>query len=111
MDFWIHNGFLDLQWIPGFTMDSCIHDRFLDLRWISGFTIDSWIHDGFLDSRWIFGSPTRLTTLLQALFFCEKWHPYVGSPTRLTTLPQALHPPPRENVPNMFAIVALGLSA
>ena len=31
---WIHDGFLDSRWIPGFTMDSCIHDGFLDSRWV-----------------------------------------------------------------------------
>ena len=46
--FWIHDGFLDSQWISWFTMDSWIHHRFLDSRWIPGFTMDSWIHDGFL---------------------------------------------------------------
>ena len=34
LNFWIHDGFLDSQWVPG-------------LR------IGSWIHDGFLDSRWV----------------------------------------------------------
>ena len=28
MDFWIHDGFLDSQWISGFTMDFWIHDGF-----------------------------------------------------------------------------------
>ena len=40
MDFWIHDGFLDSQWISGFAMDFRIHGGFLDSRWISGFAMD-----------------------------------------------------------------------
>ena len=29
-------------------MGSWIHDGFLDSRWVPGFTMGSWIHDGFL---------------------------------------------------------------
>ena len=41
----IHDGFLDSQCVPGFTMGSWIHDGFLDSRWVPGFTMGSWIHD------------------------------------------------------------------
>ena len=63
MGSWIHDGFLDSRWVPGFTIDFWHHDGFL-----VGFTMDSWIRDGFLDSRWIFGSPTRLTGVFKAVF-------------------------------------------
>ena len=53
MNFWIHDGFLDSQWICGFTVNLWLHDGFLDSRWISGFTVESSIHDGLLDSRCI----------------------------------------------------------
>ena len=47
---------------------------------------------GPLETLGFFGSPTRLTTLPQALFFFlqKNGHHIFESPTRLTTLPQAL---------------------
>ena len=48
MGSWIHDGFLDSRWVPGFTMGSWIHDEFLDSQCVPGFTIGSWIHNGFL---------------------------------------------------------------
>merc|ERR1712185_293254 len=68
-------------------------------------TTDPWAQVGPQPQKWdprmvpgIFGSPERLTTLPQALFFFQKngppyfWKPHniFGSPERLTTLPQAL---------------------
>ena len=55
MNFGIHDGRGDLQWILGFTIDLEIHDGFWDSQWILSFAMDSWIHDGFLDSRRIPG--------------------------------------------------------
>ena len=105
MDFWIYEGFLHSRWISRFTMDSWILDGFLYSRWIPGFiesrwifwfTMDFWIHDRFWEAphvwlrcrrlfflskndapSYFFGSPTRLTTLPQALvFFSEKLPPW-----------------------------------
>ena len=42
MDAYIHDGFLDSQWIPGFMLDSWMHDGFLDSQWIPRFTMDFW---------------------------------------------------------------------
>ena len=39
MGSWIHDGFLDSQWVPSFVIGSWIHDRFLDSRYVPGFTI------------------------------------------------------------------------
>ena len=55
MGSWIHDRFLDSQWVPGFTIGYWIHDRFLDSRSVPGFTVGSWIHDRLVDSRWVPG--------------------------------------------------------
>ena len=73
MGSWIHDGFLDSRWGPGFAMASWIRQGVLDLRRVLGFTMGSWIHDGYLDSRWVPGC--TMGSCIHDGFLDSRWVP------------------------------------